>query len=307
MGESSDPSRDVCSGNMTKKYVYHVNLADQNQASTKVLGLVGTEKRVLEVGCASGSQSRFMKEQLRCRVTGIEVDADAAESARPYCDQVVVGDLENIDLREVDGGGKYDVVLFADVLEHLVNPSAALAKVARVLADDGYVIASVPNVAHESVILDLCRGKFDYKPYGLLDNTHIRFFTKKTVYSTFERAGYVIASLDRVIHGQVDTESSHVDLTQAERRILDFVRQSNPESDTFQFIVKAYKGTGAAEPSRAQVLALEERMAELERQLSVKTERIEKLNSELAWITSRPAYRFFSSIKRLMRFRGAAE
>ena len=161
---------------MSKKYIYDLNLADQNQASTKVLGLVGPEKRVLEVGCASGLHSRILKEQLHCLVTGIEVDADAAEAARPYCEQVIVGNVENLDLRQLGGAGKYDVVLFADVLEHLVEPSAALAKVAPVLADDGDVIASIPNVAHESIILDLCRGKFDYKAYGLLDNTHIRFF-----------------------------------------------------------------------------------------------------------------------------------
>jgi 2-polyprenyl-3-methyl-5-hydroxy-6-metoxy-1,4-benzoquinol methylase len=304
MNEESErltADRRVALCNMSKKYLYKVNVADPNQAPTKVLGLVGSNKRVLEVGCASGSQSRFLKEQLQCHVTGIEIDVDAAESARLYCEQVIVGSIESLDLPRLVTG-EYDVVLFADVLEHLVEPSAALAKVAAVLADDGYVIASIPNIAHESVILDLCRGRFDYKTYGLLDSGHIRFFTKKTVYSTFENAGYVIASVDRVMHREVDTESAHVELPEAEREILEFVRKSNPESDTFQFIVKAYKGAGAA-PARSHIVALEERVADLERQLSGKTERIEKLRGELAWITSRPAYRLYSQLKRLVQFK----
>jgi 2-polyprenyl-3-methyl-5-hydroxy-6-metoxy-1,4-benzoquinol methylase len=292
-------------GDMTKKYVYDIDLADSNHAATKVLSLVGTEKRVLEVGCASGLQSRILKDELRCAVTGIEVDADAAESARAYCEQLIVGNVETMDVGQLARAGKYDVVLFADVLEHLLDPLAALTKVAPLLTDDGYIVASIPNVAHESIILDLCHGKFDYETCGLLDNTHNRFFTKKTVYSLFEQAGYVIATLERVTHREVDTQARRVDLTRTERQILEFVRQSNPESDTFQFIVKAYKATAPA-ASHAQVLALEDRLAELERQLSSKTEQIERLNTDLLWLTSHPAYRFLRRVRNLARRRRAA-
>jgi 2-polyprenyl-3-methyl-5-hydroxy-6-metoxy-1,4-benzoquinol methylase len=291
----------------SKKYLYDIDLSNEHHASTKVLRLVGRGTRVLEVGCASGAQSRIMKEQLGCVITGIEVDPDAAQSARRYCDQVIIGNIEQLNLDALLPGVKYDHVIFADVLEHLINPCEALRKVWPLLADDGYVIASIPNIAHSSVILDLAHGKFDYKPYGLLDNTHIRFFTKKTVYTAFEEAGYLIASLDRISGAERDTEFRQVELTRAERTILRFVQNNNPESDTFQFIVKAYKAVGAAEPKSSHVMALEERVQELERQLMQKAEAllakdadVRSLTEQLRWTVAGELHRVVLRLKKLL-------
>jgi O-antigen biosynthesis protein len=130
------------------------------------------------------------------RIVGIEPDAeDAAGAARLY-DRVLNMHLEEVPSGEF--GPEFDAVLFGDVLEHLVDPSDALARVRPWLTERGVVIASVPNVGHWSIVSDLLAGRFDYIPYSLLSGTHLRHFTRATVRDLFEACGYAIASIDTV-------------------------------------------------------------------------------------------------------------
>src|SRR4051812_10207208 len=151
-----------------------------------VVGLVSSGARVLEFGCSSGYMSAVFQRRLGCSVTGIEVCADAADEARAYCERVIVGDAEHLDFEELFGGERFDVIVFADVLEHLKAPGQMLRRVAPFLADDGAIVASVPNVAHGSVRLALLNGEFAYRASGLLDETHIRFFTRDSIRDLFE-------------------------------------------------------------------------------------------------------------------------
>jgi hypothetical protein len=129
------------------------------------------------------------------RVVGIEPDAgDAAEAAR-VCDRVLALALEEV--RE-EFPGQFDAVLFGDVLEHLVDPAAALARVRPWLSPRGVVVASVPNLGHWSVIGDLLGGRFDYVPYSILSGTHVRHFTRQTLGDLFEASGYRIVSIATV-------------------------------------------------------------------------------------------------------------
>jgi 2-polyprenyl-3-methyl-5-hydroxy-6-metoxy-1,4-benzoquinol methylase len=91
--------------------------------------------------------------------------------------------------------GKFDVVVFADVLEHLPNPASVLHLTRKVLNPGGLVIASIPNIAHWSIRWELLRGRFDYQPYGIMDATHLRWFTEKTVRSLFESCGYEVETI----------------------------------------------------------------------------------------------------------------
>ena len=97
------------------KYVYPDDQLP-SPANLKLLALVGENKAVLEVGCALGYQTRAMRELQHCRITGIEIDAEAAEHARPYCESLIVGDIERLSLPEVLGTAEFDVITFADVL-----------------------------------------------------------------------------------------------------------------------------------------------------------------------------------------------
>ena len=92
--------------------------------------------------------------------------------------------------------GRFDAILFGDVLEHLVDPSDALVRVRPWLSERGVVVASVPNVGHWSIVDDLIRGRFDYVPYSILSGTHVRFFTRSTLIDLFEASGYRVREID---------------------------------------------------------------------------------------------------------------
>src|SRR5439155_8955550 len=158
-----------------------------------VLSLIAPGTRVLEFGCASGYMSAVLRSRLGCLVTAIEVDPVAAALARRQADNVIEADVETLDYARAFGAERFDVLLFADVLEHLRDPQAVLRHARPLLAAGGVVVASIPNVAHGSVRVALLEGEFRYTPIGLLDDSHLRFFTRASVTSLFEDAGYVIS------------------------------------------------------------------------------------------------------------------
>jgi 2-polyprenyl-3-methyl-5-hydroxy-6-metoxy-1,4-benzoquinol methylase len=152
-------------------------------------------RAVLDVGCARGVTAAILRSAGVARVVGIEPDpADAAEAARA-CDRVIRGGLEET---MEDFPGEFDAILFGDVLEHMPDPAAALAKVRSWLSPRGALIASVPNLGHWSVIADLLEGRFDYVPYSILSGTHIRFFTRRTLVDLFEASGYRVETIETV-------------------------------------------------------------------------------------------------------------
>jgi 2-polyprenyl-3-methyl-5-hydroxy-6-metoxy-1,4-benzoquinol methylase len=222
----------------SKKYDYEIP-ANANHAAKIVAKWVERESDVLEIGCASGIQTRIFKESLGCRVTGLEIDPLAAEDARPYCESLIIGNVAEIDLSQAFGDCRFDVILFVDVLEHLVDPTAALKRVQPYLKEKGYLIASIPNIAHAVICWEIAHGRFDYQKYGLLDDTHIRFFTKKNVVRLFEDAGYEIIALDRVIKKIQETEFDVHCSSAQDQNFLDWVCENNKEALTYQFVIKA--------------------------------------------------------------------
>ena len=155
------------------------------------LGWLKDGDRVLDVGCNTGYVGRAAKEKLRVVFDGIEGDADAAARARETYREVLSVDLSSPPPWP-GVGGPYDVVLALDVLEHLPEPVAALRGLAGLLAPAGRVVVSVPNVAHWSVRLGLLLGRFDYVETGILDRTHLRFFTRATLLETCAAAGLAV-------------------------------------------------------------------------------------------------------------------
>jgi glycosyltransferase involved in cell wall biosynthesis len=131
---------------------------------------------VLEIGTATGYLSAEMT-KLGCRVTGIEQDAQMAEIARQHCDNLLVGDVETMDISDL---GHYDAIIFGDVLEHLRDPRAVLEKLSGKLKPGGKILMSLPNIANIWVRLNLLFGRFNYRSVGILNESHLRFFTWKT-------------------------------------------------------------------------------------------------------------------------------
>lgn len=218
------------------RYDADVDLSNRNNSHTLMIELVGGSKRVLDVGCATGYLARALAAR-GCAVSGLESDAEAAEEARPYLEHLVVGDVESVDLLEAFGDERFDVVVFGDVLEHLRDPLAALRNVRALLTDRGSIVASIPNIAHGSVRLALMAGRFDYQPLGLLDSTHIRFFTRTSIEALFREAGMVPVDMLRTTAGYFDTP---LPLQEAELppEVVDAV-MADPESRTYQFVLRA--------------------------------------------------------------------
>ncbi|MHA1377704.1 MAG: class I SAM-dependent methyltransferase [Candidatus Helarchaeota archaeon] len=178
---------------LTEKMIKQL-LVNPYTAHSKILEFIGNNKTILEVGCATGYLTRKFKEK-NCKVTGIEIDPNSAEFAKPYCEQFIVGDIEEMSDLPLEKS-YFDFILFADVLEHLKYPLKTLVKLKRYLKSNGRIFVSLPNVANYRVRLNLLVGRFDYTEIGLLDKSHIRFFTISTSKQLIQNAGLKLEKLD---------------------------------------------------------------------------------------------------------------
>jgi SAM-dependent methyltransferase len=216
----------------TKKYiefhqssdvVYHfpIDLTDETISYTWMLRFIKGAHSVLEIGCSTGFFSKYLVKN-GCYVVGVEVNPITALQAREVCHKVIVGDIETLELRE-QIYESFDVVLLGDILEHLKYPGVLLTYIRKAwLNPDGRVVMSVPNSAHWIFRREVIFGRFPYRGYGLFDRTHLRFFTRASLYELVANTGYqVIKSAISVNH------NSHDDITFAifeplYRRRLDF-------------------------------------------------------------------------------------
>jgi 2-polyprenyl-3-methyl-5-hydroxy-6-metoxy-1,4-benzoquinol methylase len=148
--------------------------------------------RVFEGGVSSGYLAAALTDAGRI-VDGAEIDPGAAESARRVCETVIVGDLQQLGADALTRD--YDVFLFGDTLEHLPDPAALLTRLRPRLKAGGVVVVSVPNIANWAMRLSLLLGRFRYTDRGILDRTHLRFFTKRTLVELLEVSGYRVIEL----------------------------------------------------------------------------------------------------------------
>lgn len=155
---------------------------------------------VLEFGPATGYFTKYLKEEKNCIVDIVEYDEEAGKQAALYARNSIVGNEEgNIDKfywSKYLAENKYDFIIFADVLEHLYNPQCVLLKCKKLLKNDGSILVSIPNIAHNSIILNLLRDEFCYTEAGLLDDTHIRFFTYNTFMRMLREVGLLAVYID---------------------------------------------------------------------------------------------------------------
>ncbi|MCW8983848.1 MAG: class I SAM-dependent methyltransferase [Thermoanaerobaculales bacterium] len=140
---------------------------------------------LLDVGCGSGAFGRVVREKWGCRVVGVELNSAAAASARLVLDEVIEGDINDINIED-----RFDVITVNDVLEHVEDPEGLLKNLRGLVTPDGQLVVSIPNVGHWSIVEDLLAGHWDYLPAGLLCIDHLRFFTRRSVTSMMERAGW---------------------------------------------------------------------------------------------------------------------
>ena len=196
--------------------------------------------RVLDVGCSTGGLARALMDTGN-DVIGVDVDSDAVAQAKARGVDARLVDLSAVELSELFAGEEFDCIIFGDVLEHLVDPGAVLESSLRCLAPDGFVALSVPNVGHASVVLSLLLERWDGRDVGLLDRTHLRFFTLETLFDLAQSSGFMIDDVTRVV---LDMGEAMRAPTLALRgvefvpRDLVAVAQSAPEATTLQFVCR---------------------------------------------------------------------
>lgn len=157
-----------------------------------IFKLVSPDSDVLDIGCDTGRLAKQLRDRKNCRVTGIEISAESAEIAKQNCDTLICADAFNA-LPKL--GQKYDVVVLADVLEHMPKPEKLLELVNKRVKQTGRVIVCIPNIAFIQNRLEHLAGKFDYAEWGIMDKTHLRFFTKKTATSLFQKSGFEVKEI----------------------------------------------------------------------------------------------------------------
>jgi GT2 family glycosyltransferase/2-polyprenyl-3-methyl-5-hydroxy-6-metoxy-1,4-benzoquinol methylase/Flp pilus assembly protein TadD len=156
-----------------------------------------SSRRILDVGCATGMMGHELKQKLRAEVWGVEFEPKAAEQAEKRLDRVLTGPIEEVmhDLPD----GYFDTVILADVLEHLTDPWNVLKNLRSKISTKGEVVVSIPNVRHWSVIKHLLEGSWSYQEAGILDKTHLRFFTRTECINLLETSGYNTVRCEAII------------------------------------------------------------------------------------------------------------
>jgi len=151
-------------------------------------------RRILDVGCGRGDTGSLAKKMFNAdEVVGIEHFESAAEDARRKLDRVILGNIEQLTLDFPSG--YFDCIVCADVLEHTQDPWAVLEKLKIYMNDNGILVASIPNIQHIYPVLKILRNRFEYEANGILDKTHLRFFTRHTIEGMFQETGFAIEQM----------------------------------------------------------------------------------------------------------------
>jgi|GEM_PF-2064329 len=176
------------------------------------------------------------------RVTAVEIDASNEVLLLQVTDKVVITDLDRLDLVKKLQGEKFDVIVAGDVLEHTTKSELILLQLHDFLNDGGYIVASIPNIAHGDVRLTLLEGNFPYAESGLLDKTHLKFFTRSSVKELFNENGFDVTEIYHTVVALGQTELQ-VNLSSFDSDIVDYIRNAK-DSNVYQYIVKAFPKQG---------------------------------------------------------------
>jgi len=186
--------------------------------------------RVLDIGCGFGGLAPLLIARQVKKIYGIELNQSASIHLQKFYDEHWIGSVEHINL-PLDTE-PFDCIIFSDILEHLISPWDVLTKFTNYLADDGIIVASIPNIRNMGIIYRLlCRGCWSYSDSGILDRTHLRFFTRSSIEELFLQAGLTIESVG----------SNRDNYSQFRRLVTAIPRFFIPDLEICQFLVRAKK------------------------------------------------------------------
>ncbi|MCU7879003.1 MAG: glycosyltransferase [Candidatus Thiodiazotropha sp. (ex Lucinoma borealis)] len=222
------------------EYDFKLDLGVENNSHTQLVRRIAPGSRVLELGCATGYMSDYLRSELGCYVVGVEIDRAMARKAEQHCDRVIVGDVQKGHWLKSLGDERFDIITCADILEHLRDPTSLLNSLPKLLNEGGRLLASVPNGAHAALRLELLEGRFTYEDTGLLDRTHLHLFTYHSLRELFSRCGFRVNELSYTFHDMADSEiSNRLERLGMQVSDLGLARFHTPDAAAFQFIVSA--------------------------------------------------------------------
>ena len=234
---------------MEDLHVYLRSITPGERTSLSVLAsLVHNQATVLDLGCGSGALGQHLSETRGCTLDGVTLSEAEATHARPHYRRVVVDNLESCDLVATFAGSHYDFIVCADVLEHLSRPEHVLAACRQLLQPEGRLLISVPNAGYTGLIAELLEGEFLYREEGLLDRTHLRFFTRRSLARFLGEQRWAIDSVDTIARELPESE-----FDAAFDRLPPSVARhllGAPDALSYQFICMAHP-VAAAQPAWA--------------------------------------------------------
>lgn len=176
---------------MNRILPYYKNPQDVSNDAEKICNWLGSDKEILELGCHSGYFSSWLSKN-NCRITGIDINENALQVAKPYLKTSICGNLEDPEIWNNCETESFDAILLMHILEHLRSPESILKKSLDYLKKEGAVVIGVPNVSNAKDRFNMLFGQFEYTEIGVMDETHLRFFNYKTARELIEGAGLVI-------------------------------------------------------------------------------------------------------------------
>ena len=228
---------------------YHREVKPNVEESlSKIIRKIDDFAVVLDVGCSSGFLGKYLIDNKGCTVDGVDVDLEAIKSCQIIYRRAIAINLEQ---RRISDAfvGKYDFIVVADVLEHLFSPEMFLNDLPQLLKDDGVILFSIPNITHIAVGIELLNGHFEYRDNGLLDKTHMRFFSRSSLISLLSKHDLFPWEIDVVSKQIYETEFDNDQDKRIPEELLALLTKNHVDALTYQWIV-------SAKPSRPDRLVI---------------------------------------------------
>jgi|GEM_PF-307640 len=225
------------------KYDIDLDINSRNSLSL-IINMIDDNSKILEFGPANGRLTQYLKLEKKCIVDIVEIDEKSGEDASEYANISLIGEdvgnIENYKWTKILAKERYDYIIFADVLEHLYYPEKALNNAKLLLKDSGAILISIPNVAHNSIIIDLINDRFNYTEVGLLDNTHIRFFTYISLKEMIKNCE-LIATSEEAVYAKVSTIMPFSNYADLKNEYLEDILKNRDKGNVFQYVFKLQK------------------------------------------------------------------
>ena len=212
---------------------------DTNDPLSRFAQRIPPGATVLDLGCGPGVLGRLTASLKKsCTLDAVEGDPEAVAMARGFYRHIIAADLQNADLPAMLPGRKYDFIVLADVIEHLEAPGRLLRRLPALLQPEGRLLISLPHIGYAGLVAELLTGQFAYRPHGLIDRTHLRFFTRTSAARLLALNGFAVAANDDIVRPPVMSEFGAATLDALEPPVRTALL-TRPDALLYQMLIEA--------------------------------------------------------------------